>query len=81
MDTEEKPAKPEGVNSEAAQPAAPGLKVVESYTPRLRSGAAAAGLWLCYYLTGVGGYASLTPMRLVLFSFCGWCRSCCWRDR
>lgn len=29
--------------------------------------AAAAGLWLCYYLTGVGGYASLTPMRLVLF--------------
>lgn len=43
MDTEEKPAKPEGVNSEAAQPAAPGLKVVESYTPRLRSGAEGAG--------------------------------------
>ena len=29
--------------------------------------AAAAGLWLCDCLTGVGGYASLTPMRLVLF--------------
>ena len=29
--------------------------------------AAAAGLLLCYYLTGVGGYASLTPLRLVLF--------------
>ena len=43
MDTEEKPAKPEGVNSEAAQPAASGLKVVESYTPRLRSGAEGAG--------------------------------------
>ena len=29
--------------------------------------AAAAGILLCYYLTGVGGYASLTPLRLVLF--------------
>lgn len=43
MDTEEKPAKPEAAQSEAAQPAAPGLKVVESYTPRLRSGAEGAG--------------------------------------
>lgn len=43
MDTEEKPAKPEGASSEAAPPAAPGLKVVESYTPRLRSGAEGAG--------------------------------------
>lgn len=29
--------------------------------------AAVAGLLLCYYLTGIGGYASLTPLRLVLF--------------
>ena len=29
--------------------------------------AAAAGILLCYYLTGVGGYASLTPLRLILF--------------
>ena len=29
--------------------------------------ASAAGLLLCYYLTGIGGYASLTPLRLVLF--------------
>ena len=29
--------------------------------------AVAAGLLLCYYLTGIGGYASLTPLRLVLF--------------
>ena len=29
--------------------------------------AAAAGLLLCYYLTGIGGYASLTPLRLLLF--------------
>ena len=28
---------------------------------------AVAGLLLCYYLTGIGGYASLTPLRLVLF--------------
>ena len=24
-------------------------------------------LLLCYYLTGIGGYASLPPLRLVLF--------------
>ena len=29
--------------------------------------AAVAGLLLCYYLTGIGSYASLTPLRLVLF--------------
>lgn len=29
--------------------------------------AVVAGLLLCYYLTGIGGYASLTPLRLVLF--------------
>lgn len=29
--------------------------------------AAVAGVLLCYYLTGVGGYTSLTPLRLVLF--------------
>ena len=29
--------------------------------------AAMVGLLLCYYLTGIGGYASLTPLRLVLF--------------
>lgn len=29
--------------------------------------AAVAGLLLCYYLTGIGGYASLTPLRLMLF--------------
>lgn len=29
--------------------------------------ASVAGLLLCYYLTGIGGYASLTPLRLVLF--------------
>ena len=28
---------------------------------------ALAGLLLCYYLTGIGGFASLTPLRLVLF--------------
>lgn len=29
--------------------------------------AAVSGILLCYYLTGIGGFASLTPLRLVLF--------------
>lgn len=37
------------------------------WTTVLMTLAAVSGLLLCYYLTGVGGFASLTPLRLILF--------------
>ena len=43
------------------------LLLAVRWTTALALFAAAAGLLLCYYLTGIGGYASLTPLRLVLF--------------
>ena len=43
------------------------LLLAARWTVALALLASAAGLLLCYYLTGIGGYASLTPLRLVLF--------------
>ena len=43
------------------------LLLAARWTIALALLASAAGLLLCYYLTGIGGYASLTPLRLVLF--------------
>lgn len=43
------------------------LLLAVRWTTALALFAAVAGLLLCYYLTGIGGYASLTPLRLVLF--------------
>ena len=43
------------------------LLLAARWTIALALLASVAGLLLCYYLTGIGGYASLTPLRLVLF--------------